>query len=153
MLVLHSIKKRKKANDRAIKYLTEKQRVKGKEIQYLKIEMAEYLSSCNNELSIQEKQNLFAIRNRMTNFEKKFYEKPNNCVCGKIESIEHFYSCESLNKEENEISFQNIYSNNIRNQIEILRRIQNALKNRENIIVNSIPCDLMGSLLSVVLDK
>ena len=47
----------------------------------------------------------------MTNFEMKFYEKPQNCVCGKIESIEHFYSCELLNKEENKISFRIIYSN------------------------------------------
>ena len=136
---------RNKANERAIKYLTEKQRVKGKKIQYLKIEMAEYLSPCNTELSIEEKQKLFAIRNQMTNFEMKSYEKPQNCVCGKIESIEHFYSCEILNKEENEISFQNIYSNNIKNQIKIFRRIQNVLQNRENIIVNSTPCDLMGS--------
>ena len=41
---------RKKANDSAIKYLTEKQRVKGKKIQYLKIEMAGYLFPCNNQL-------------------------------------------------------------------------------------------------------
>ena len=136
---------RNKANERAIKYLTEKQRVKGKKIQYLKIEMAEYLSPCNTELSIEEKQKLFAIRNQMTNFEMKSYEKPQNCVCGKIESIEHFYSCEILNKKENEISFQNIYSNNIKNQIKIFRRIQNVLQKRENIIVNSTPCDPMGS--------
>ena len=82
---------RNKANERAIKYLTEKQRVKGKKIQYLKIEMAEYLSPCNTELSIEEKQKLFAIRNQMTNFEMKFNEKPQNCLCGKIESIEHFF--------------------------------------------------------------
>ena len=90
--------------------------------------MAEYLSPCNTELSIEEKQKLFAIRNQMTNFEMKFNEKPQNCFCGKIESIEHFYSCEFLNKEENEISFQNIYSNNIKNQIKIFRRIQNVLQ-------------------------
>ena len=107
--------------------------------------MAEYLSPCNSELTIEEKQNLFAIRNRMTKFEQKSIKIHQTCVCGKIESIEHFYTCELLNKEEIEISFQNIFSKNIKNQIEIFRRIQKALKNRESIIVNSTPCDPIGS--------
>ena len=46
--------------------------------------------------------------------EMKFFEKTQNCVCGKIESLEHFYSCELLNKEENKISFRIIYSNIIK---------------------------------------
>ena len=107
--------------------------------------MADYLSPCNTELTIEEKQQLFAIRNRMTSFEQKFYKTPQTCVCGEIESIEHYYSCELLNKEEIEISFQNIFSKNIKNQIEIFRRIQKALNNRESIIVNSTPCDPIGS--------
>ena len=81
----------------------------------------------------------------MTKFEQKSNKIHQICVCGKIESIEHFYTCELLNKEEIEISFQNIFSKNIKNQIEIFRRIQKALKNRESIIVNSTPCDPIGS--------
>ena len=59
---------KQKVNNRALKYLTEKQRVKGKEIVYKKIEMAEYLSPLNSELTIEEKRKLFGIRQGQGNF-------------------------------------------------------------------------------------
>ena len=74
---------KQKVNNRALKYLTEKQRVKGKEIVYKKIEMAEYLSPLNSELTIEEKRKLFGIRNDMIlmNFSKSKLNKI--CSCGR----------------------------------------------------------------------
>ena len=109
--------------------------------------MAEYLSPLNSELTIEEKRKLFAIRNDMIliNFSKLKMDK--TCSCGIIETLEHIYSCKSLNSEENEVPFQNIYSKNIKNQIESFRRMEKALEIRENIrqIVTSSPSDLLGS--------
>ena len=45
----------------AIKYLIDKRGSKGKEIQYERLEMAEYLMPYNTKMSIEEKQILFSI--------------------------------------------------------------------------------------------
>ena len=136
-----------KAQNRAIRYLKEKQRVKGKEIEYQKIEMAEYLSPSNKELTTEEKRKLFALRNNMTLMNYSKTKLNNTCSCGKIETLEHIYYCKRLNKDESEIPFENLYSKNIKNQIKVYRRLEKALENREIItkIVNISPCDLSGS--------
>ena len=50
----------------ALKYLKEKQKSKGSEICYIDIEMADYLLPENKMLTIDEKQQLFVVRNCMT---------------------------------------------------------------------------------------
>ena len=95
--------------------------------------MSEYLSPCNKEITIDEKRKKFAVRNKMVNLKENFTKSklPENCVCGEIESLEHIYSCKELNNEENRIPFEEIYSNNIKNQIEVLRNTEKSLKNRK----------------------
>ena len=124
---------RQKANTRALKYLTEKQGVKGKEINYSKIEMAEYLSPSNNKLTIDEKRKLFEIRNKMVNIPANFpkYKTAEKCMCGENENMEHLYTCKYLNKEKSEISYQQIYTTNMNNQIAIFRKTEKVLENRE----------------------
>ena len=51
--------------ENALQYLREKRKSKGKEIEYSRIEMAEYLDPGNENLTIVDKQKLFSIRNRM----------------------------------------------------------------------------------------
>ena len=63
---------RKKTKDRALNYLQNKQGSKGKEIIYSKIEMSEYLSPLNEELTFEEKRRLFEIRNKMVNIPSNF---------------------------------------------------------------------------------
>ena len=63
--------KLKLANN-SLEYLLSKRGSKGKEIFYQKLEMAEYLMPHNDKLSIQEKQSLFAVRNRMINIGNNF---------------------------------------------------------------------------------
>ena len=67
--------------DNALQYLKNKQKSKGKEIQYSCIEMAEYLTPSNEKLSITEKQNLFSVRNRMCKIPSNFPKSENKHTC------------------------------------------------------------------------
>ena len=70
--------------------------------------MAEYLMRHNYELSIEEKQSLFADRNRMINIESNFVKMEICQKCKMKEDKEHIYECKYLNKQQNKISFGNI---------------------------------------------
>ena len=54
---------------------TGKQVKKGKEVEYTCIEMAEYLQPLNNKLSIEQKREMYAARNRMVNIPYNFPKK------------------------------------------------------------------------------
>ena len=61
-----------KLKENALKYLLEKRKSKGKEIIYSHLEMAEYLLPTNEKLTVEEKRNLFGIRNRMVEISSNF---------------------------------------------------------------------------------
>jgi hypothetical protein len=67
LMSLNSFKEivRKQSKEYAFKYLMEKRGSKGIEINYPYIEMSEYLLPNNQGLTIDDKRNLFAVRNRM----------------------------------------------------------------------------------------
>ena len=90
----------------AFKYLLDRRGSKGKEIQYERLEMAEYFMPHNSKIKIEDKQNLFSIRNRMTDIGTNFGRKENCFMCGRDENMEHVYSCKYINKQENEIPFE-----------------------------------------------
>ena len=83
--------------ENALTYLVGKQKSKGKEIMYNEIKMAEYVLPDAN-LTISQKQNMFAVRNRMTEILENFPGKNLNeyCICGQKETIIHIYNCEIL---------------------------------------------------------
>ena len=64
-------------------------------------------------MTIEEKRELFALRNRMTDIPNNFGKKEEKCVCGTLETMSHIYSCESLNQTKKGIHYNQIY--NIRN--------------------------------------
>ena len=70
-----------KISDQALKYLLNKRGSKGQEMIYNRLEMAEYLMPSNNLINIEDKQNLFSIRNRMVNIENNFGKKRKCVVC------------------------------------------------------------------------
>ena len=85
---------------KALEYLLEKRKSKGKEISYHKLEMAEYLQPINRKLNTEEKRNMFAVRNRMVDIKSNFkqkHEKQIMCICGQYETMEHIWNCEKLN--------------------------------------------------------
>ena len=140
---------RKKTKDRALSYLQNKQGSKGKEIIYSKIEMSEYLSPLNEELTFEEKRRLFEIRNKMVNIPSNFpkSESIDKCFCGEILKMEHVYECKVINNEENETPYEKIYTGNLSDQIKVFRNMEKSLANREkyaNLIIDT-PCDPPGS--------
>ena len=140
---------RKRSKSRALQYLINKQGTKGKDIDYLKLEMSEYLQPYNEELSIDERRRLFSFRNKMadipSNFPKtNFFEK---CRCGENEDMAHIYECKMLNIEESKIPCQQIYCGTISEQVQIFRRMVKSIENRENMSKQKKepPCDPNGS--------
>ena len=130
----------------ALEYLLKKQGSKGKEITYLKLEMSEYLLPTNNQLTIEQKQKMFSVKNRMiqikSNFQNK--EKKTFCFCGKVENMEHIYNCELLDKGEQRIPYKNIFSGDVLIQIEVFKIFEKKLENWENLKCetdNFSPCD------------
>ena len=69
---------RTKINSSAFEYFMKKNGSKGIEICYKSLEMAEYLTPMNNEITIEEKQNLYAIRIRMFEISSNFTYKTEN---------------------------------------------------------------------------
>ena len=85
------------------------------------------------EITIQEKQEMFSIKNRMVQISQNFPQtnKIDICLCGEIETMNHIYSCKSLNTEEEILPYSKIYSGNIGEQITIFKRFQKNMRNRE----------------------
>ena len=66
---------KQKINEKALKYLIEKKGKKGTEINNLNIQMASYLLPNNEGVSVTDKRNIFAMRNRMTDIPQIFQQR------------------------------------------------------------------------------
>ena len=98
---------KEKVKSAAFIYIIEKQRSKGGEIEYTELKMSDYLLP-NNELSIEEKIQVFSIRNKMDkNIPANFCssQKIIICFCGNREKMEHVYKCKLLNEVEPSIKY------------------------------------------------
>ena len=116
--------------------------------------MSEYFLPCNSKINIEEKRELFALRNRMTNIPNNFGKKEEKCVCETLETMSHIYSCKSLNQTEMiRINYEEIYNGNLRNMIEIFRRMEINLKKRTEIKSRKpFPCDPSDPLYCISMD-
>ena len=65
----------------ALVYLINKRGSKGKEINYKRLKMAEYLMPHNNKIGIEEKRKLFSIRNNMIEIGNNFGKNENCMFC------------------------------------------------------------------------
>ena len=130
----------------ALAYLIGKQGSKGGEIQYTEIYMADYLLPINSEMSREEKQEVFSMRNKMTRIPANYSSSTvkHECVCGDQETMEHVYTCTQLNSDKPETEYKTVYSNNIEIIKKVHRRFEENMKNREIILKereNGSPCD------------
>ena len=122
---------KQKTNELAFQYLIKKRGKKGCEIEYFSLRMSDYLAPVTG-LTISEKQEVFAIKNRMMQISFNF---PNNkkietCLCGQEGNLEHI--CKLLNKEKGQpIPYKQIFNGNIREQITIFKICQKNMKERE----------------------
>ena len=126
----------------ALDYLQSKRGSKGQEITYTTLEMSEYLLPFNSKLDLEEKRQLFAVRNRMVKIPSNYGQKEEKCECGSKENLEHIYSCLKFNKSDPEIPYDQIYNGNLNTQIKIFRRIQKCLESRNQTKEIKAPCDL-----------
>ena len=155
------VKERVKEN--AFEYLLKKQGSKGKPNRYTELSMAEYLLPTNQILSINEKQEMFEVKNRMKNIPAN-YPKPNEeylCECGKREDMSHIYNCELLNNRNcPDLEYDRLYIGTISEQIQIFRHFEENYKRREILkhereCENLLPCDpfeIHCSPSSIVMD-
>ena len=127
---------KQRINENALKYLTEKQGKKGKEIIYSNISMAEYLLP-NNHLSNLDKQRIFAIRNKMIEIENNFPngKKETFCVCGEKEEMSHIYYCGLLSENRKiSVKYETIYEENITQQVQVYKRFEENFQTREKMM-------------------
>ena len=130
---------KEKINELAFKYLIEKRGKKGSEMEYSTLRMSDYLLPSTKGLTISEKQEMFAIKNRMVQISYNFSQNKNidSCLCGEEETMKHIYSCKLLNKqEEHQLPYKKIFIGNFGEQITIFRIFQNNMKEREKLLKN-----------------
>ena len=107
--------------------------------------MAEYLQPFNNQLTIEQKQEMSSIKNRMYDIPQNFPkgDEKYTCVCGESENIAHIYNCEILSKKKQEkISYENICNGSRNQQIKVYQLVRQNLEERK-LIKNQMnfPCD------------
>ena len=115
----------------ALKYLLEKRGKKGKEISYTCIEMSEYLQPFNNYLTVEQKREMFAVRNKMINIPANFSSKSESkCECGKKEDMQHIYDCEKYNENKPSIQYEKLFHGNLKEQVSVYEKISENLEKR-----------------------
>ena len=131
---------KEKIKKEAFVYLIKKKGIKGKEIKYSVLKMADYLLPNKTGISIEDQRSIFSVRNRMVNIPDNFSSQQNGdlgvtkCICSEKENMEHIYTCNKLNKETVKLPYQKIFSGNIEEQIYIFRRFQNNFEIRNYLI-------------------
>ena len=79
---------------KALTYLLSKRKIKGKEIQYLNLQIEDYLQPNQYIYTKEDQQMLFNLRNKMLKSEGIIIENQNKiCICDKEQNIEHIYYC------------------------------------------------------------
>ena len=149
----YSVILKEKITEIALNYLLDKRGSKGSEINYTCLEMSEFLLPFNNKLTISEKCELFAVRNRMIDIPSNFSSNCEaKCECGAIENMKHIYECKILNMNKKiGISYENVYSGNLQQQIEVYRRFKENLIKRKQFKDETIsnPCDSFVRCITV----
>ena len=129
------LKKEMKKN--AFKYLSKKRGQKGSEIEYSCLEMSEYLQPTNTELTVEQKCEVFAVRNRMINIEYNFPKKDKltYCECGIKEDMQHIYNCELLSetKKNESLPYKSIFNGELEQQTMVYRIFKQNLEKREQL--------------------
>ena len=121
--------------ENALIYLKKKIKSKGSEIVYSEIELADYLQPIHP-MSIEQKQKLFAIRNRMVQIPDNFSKSEliTKCFCGEIEDMKHIYTCNILNEgmSQNE-KYENIFNGIIDQQTKIFHKFEENMEKRKTL--------------------
>ena len=78
----------------------------------------------------------------MTEIPFNFGNKEEKCICNEIETMEHIYSCNIINKTKPEVAYTLLYNGNLKSQIKIFRRFDKNMEIRQQIKKRkNSPCD------------
>ena len=86
------------------------------QISYQELKMSEYFLP-NENLSIDDQRNIFALKNKMSDIPSNFTSEENNTFkscCGTKEEMEHIYYCKYLNKEKTEVNYDEQFKMDIK---------------------------------------
>merc|ERR1712121_549912 len=109
--------------------------------------MAEYLLPFNKQ-SIEEKREMFAVKNSMVNIAANFSSKSEfKCECGDKEDMKHIYECRIYNNENPEVQYEKIYNGNLNEQKLVFKKFQENMEKRRIMKEISYPCDQSDPLL------
>ena len=125
---------KKKIQEESFKYLNNKRRKKGCEIQYDRLQTAEYILPNNYINTIEDQQLLFALRNKTYKLTNDYQKEI--CVCKKEENLAHIYECTLLNFNTIVINYNKIYNGTLIEQKLILQRMKKCLQKREEFKTN-----------------
>ena len=126
---------KKKIETEAFIYLKSQIKSKGKEIEYEKIEMQDYLKP-ESELKIVEKQDIFKMRTRMMNIKENMKRKhiKFHCEACHLEGIKiketqkHVYKCKYLNTKVRQIKYKEIFGSKISKMKKVIKRMKENIK-------------------------
>ena len=144
-----------RVRENALLYLKKKQKSKGSEIEYKITELADYLQPINP-MPIEKKQKLFAVRNRMVQIPNNFPKSENKAkfFCGEIEDMSHIYNCKIFNEEMNlSEKYENIYNGTIIQQTEILKKFEQNMEKREQIMKENEPLFVCSASVYSFVDR
>ena len=88
--------------------------------------MSEYLQP-NSPLTINQKQRMFALKNRMIEISENFPGKNMGSErhYGSEDSILHIYNCDLLNQgSPSNIKYENIFNGDIKDQVNVLNKFE-----------------------------
>ena len=78
------------------------------------------------------------MRNKMVKIPSNYSHRNviNYCICGEKEDMEHLYTCNLFNQTKSEIitQYKSIYTDNVSEQVKVLRRFENQFLEREKLL-------------------
>ena len=108
-----------------------------RKLEIRKLEMSEYPQPTNTGLTIEQKCEMFAVRNRMIDIEYNFPQKDTltNCECGTKEDMQHIYICDLLSEDKKyeDLPYNKIFNGNLEQQTTVYKIFKHNLEKREQL--------------------
>ena len=137
--------------EKAFQYLMEKKKEHSKmsDLKYDKLRIQNYLKP-ESKLLNSERNFILQIRSRMLNVKNNFKSSWKNnlecrlCLDGILEDQKHILLCEALNQNclstNDDIKYEEIFSENIKNQIDVSRRLRANFQTFNQLLLEATPC-------------
>ena len=114
---------------------------KVKKLNHSKLKMQKYLKANKNDIKVEEAQIIFKMRSRMTDVKVNFRNKNETLECDvckdEEETQKHVLECKEIMKNKNKIlmqpEYEEIFQDNVKNQIEIAKIFIENMKIRKQI--------------------